>query len=308
MGRKRNNKPSSLAHQLRSSVNNNFEPGKSKRAAKLSDDGFGAKVYGYSSRDRLLDVGTQFANYCRDNFNVKFAKDIEPKHVEGFLKSKAESGVQDSTLKSYYQSIKKLNLTANATFCSSKSDWTKGVSIPCSRSSSTLRSVKMSREGMDKVLDKLDMRYPTHRAIACAEALGLRASEAVRIQGKHIDLQRGVVSVVGKGGRYREIPIPENKKDLLEAFKNEYSDCRIANVKADSVNATLHRICEREDISDLDGSKSGIHAVRKLWATEQLEEKVSQGMDERNAWSDVSEALGHGRDRMDLYKVYIVRD
>ena len=308
MGRKRNNKPSSLAHQLRSSVNNNFEPGKSKRAAKLSDDGFGAKVYGYSSRDRLLDVGTQFANYCRDNFSVKFAKDIEPRHVQAFLKSKADAGVQDSTLKSYYQSIKKLNLTANATFCSSKGDWTKGVSIPCGRSSSTLRSVKMSREGMDKVLDKLDMRHASHRAIACAEALGLRASEAVRIQGRHIDLNRGVVGVVGKGGRYREIPIREDRRELLTSLKEQYSDCRIANVKADSVNATLKRICQREDISDLDGSKSGIHAVRKLYATEQFEDKLESGMDERQAWGDVSEALGHGRDRTDLYKVYIVRD
>ena len=307
MARKRNNKPSSLAYPLRESVKTNFKPGTPKRAGKMSEHGTGATVFSYCSRDRLCDVATQFANYCRDKHDIKFAKDIEAKHVEGFLKSKAEAGVQDSTLKSYFQSIKKLNLTANATFSSSKNDWTSGVNIPVSGNTAKLREPKMSRQSMDKVLNKLDFRHATHRAIACAEALGLRACEAVKLQGKHIDLQRGVVCMVGKHGRYREIPIPEAKKDLLEGFKNEFSDCRIANVKADSVNATLQRICKREDIHDLDGSKSGIHAVRKLYATEQFEDKLSQGMDERQAWGDVSEQLGHGRERMDLFKTYVVR-
>lgn len=303
MSRKKN---PSLAYQMRQAINNNFKEGTSKRAAKMSDGGTGSRVYGYSHRKDLIELGSQFANFCRDNFGVKLVKNINSSHVDAFLKEKAKT-CADTTLKTYYTNLNKLNKVVNASYSSCKADWGKGVNIPTGRNQTKQRDVKISRESMNKVLDKLDMRHASHRAIACAEALGLRASETVKLRGEHIDLKKGIVTIQGKGGRVREIPIPEARKELLTTLKEQYSECRIATVKPDSVNATFSRICEREGLTDLDGSKSGIHAVRKLWATEQFEEKIEQGLSEKDAWGDVSQALGHGRDRMDLYGVYIVR-
>lgn len=296
----------SLAYQMRQAINNNFEEGTSKRAAKFSDGGTGSTIYSYNHRKDLIEFGSQFANFCRDEFGVKFIKDINSSHVDAFLKRKAET-CADTTLKTYYTNMGKLNAVAKSSYSSCKADWRQGVNIPKGANQTKQRDVKISRESMNKVLGKLDLSHASHRAIACAEALGLRASETVKLRGDHIDLKKGTVTIQGKGGRYREVPIPKDRVELLTSLKEQYSDCRIATVKPDTVNATFSRICDRVGVDDLDGSKSGIHAVRKLWATESFEEKVESGLSEKDAWADVSESLGHGRDRMDLYGVYVVK-
>lgn len=296
----------SLAYQMRQAINNNFEEGTSKRAAKFSDGGTGSTVYGYSHRKDLIELGSQFANFCRDEFGVKFIKDINSSHVDAFMKRKAET-CADTTLKTYYTNIGKLNRVAQASYSSCKANWREGVNVPTGSNKTAHRDVKISRESMNKVLDKLDMRHASHRAIACAEALGLRASETVKLRGDHIDLDKGVVRIQGKGGRFRDVPIKEDKRELLENLKEQYSDCRIAVVKPDTVNATFSRICDRVGVDDLDDSKSGIHAVRKLWATESFEEKIESGLSEKEAWGEVSQDLGHGKDRMDLFSTYVVR-
>lgn len=306
MSKKRNNKKPTLAYQLRNAVNMNFTEGTSKRAAKMSDGGTGATVYSYNHRSDLIDLASQFAKFCKESYGVSLAKDIRAEHVDGFLKEKSKT-CSDTTLKTYHQNLSKLNKCVNSAYNRScNSDWTKDVIRPGGSNQTKLRDAKISRESMNKVLGALDMRHASHRALALAESLGLRASETVKVKGSHIDLNKGVVSVQGKGGRFREVSIPERSKELLTAFKEQFGEERIAPIKPDSVNEIFKRIREREDVHDLDGIKSGVHAVRKLWATELFEEKVSSGMSEKEAWGDVSEELGHGRDREELFKVYVV--
>lgn len=308
MSKKRNNKKPTLAYQLRNAVNANFTEGTSKRAAKMSQGGTGATVYSYNHRSDLIDLASQFAKFCKSEFGISLAKDIKAEHVDSFLKEKSKT-CSDTTLKTYHQNLGKLNKCVNSAYSRSCSnDWTKDVVRPSGANNTKQRDAKISRASMDKVLGALDMRHASHRALALAESLGLRASECVKVKGSHIDLNKGVVSVQGKGGRFREVSIQERSKELLKGFKEQFGDERIANVKPDSVNEIFKRIREREDVHDLDGIKSGVHAIRKLWATELFEEKVSDGMSEKDAWGDVSEALGRGRDREELFKVYVVKD
>lgn len=304
MGKKK--KGPTLAYQMRSAVNDNFSEGKSKRAAKLSDGSYGSAIYSYAHRKDLIEFSSQFANFCKETFGIKQVKDVNSEHAKAFIEEKSKS-CADSTLKTYHQHLIKLNKCFKSSFKSFKDDLTSGWVIPRGNNVTKLREPKMSRESMDKVISKLDMTFGSHRAIALAEALGLRASETVKVKGSHIDLNKGVVTVQGKGGRFRDVPIREERKELLHQLKEEFGESRIAPVKPDSVNATLQRICRREEIADLEGSKSGIHAIRKLYATECYELKLAEGKSEQSAWADVSENLGHGRNRPDLHKIYVVK-
>lgn len=297
---------SSLAHQMRESINQNFSEGKSKRAAKNSEGSYGSSIYSYSHRKSLIEFTTQFANYCKSEYGVKNVKDVTHKHAQAFLNEKSKT-CSDTTLKTYHQHLTKIDKCFKSSYKSYKSDLAKDIVIPVGVNQTKQRDVKISRESMNKVLDKLDMRHASHRAIACAEALGLRAHETVKMKGEHIDLKKGTVSVIGKGGRPRDVHIREDRREVLANLKEMCGDGKIAPIHKDSVNATFGRICKREGIDDLEGSNSGIHAIRKLWATELYEEKLEQGMLEKEAWGDVSESLGHGRDRPDLFKTYIVR-
>ena len=306
MSKRRNKKPPTLAYQLRNAVNMNFQEGTSKRAAKMSDAGTGATVFSYKHRDSLIDIASQLGHFCKSEFGISLAKDIKSEHIERFLNEKSKT-CSDTTLRTYHANLNKLNKCVNSAYSRScHENWTRHVATPTGVNNTKLRDEKISRESMNKVLGALDFRHATHRGLAMAEALGLRASECVKIKGSHIDTERGTVSVQGKGGRFREVSIPERSKELLKGFKEQFGEERIAPVKPDSVNEIFKRIREREDVHDLDGIKSGVHAIRKLWATELFEEKVSNGQSAKEAWGDVSEELGHGRNRPELFKVYVV--
>lgn len=314
MGRKRNrsnsnknkNRQKTLKYQMETAVVKNFNQGTQKRAAKMSQNGTGATVFSESHKNNLLGFVGMFSGFCKDTYGIKNVNEIKPEHAKAFMEDKAKT-CADSTLKTYHQHLGKLSKCFSKVFSSCEGSLTLGWNIPPGNNNTKQRDVKISREAMDNIIGKMDMKYGTHRAIVVAEALGLRVSESVKVKGEHIDLDRGVVGVVGKGGKYREVPIREDRRELLTRLKEEYGENKIADVKPNSVNATFKRACEREGITDLKDTKSGIHAVRKLWATELYEEKLSDGMSEKEAWGDVSEVLGHGRDRQDLFKVYIVR-
>lgn len=297
-------KAPSLAYQLRSSVNNAFEEGRSKHADKHNEDGTKNNVYSYSHRKDLIEFGSQFAGFCKNNFGIKMASEIKGEHAQAFMDEKAKT-CADSTLLTYSQHLKKLNNLVQNKFSGCKSDW--GHEVPDGSNHTKLRDVKVSRESMDKVLDRLDMKHTSHRGIVLAEALGLRASEVVKVKGEHIDLDRGTVSVQGKGGRFREVPIREERRESLAQLKEAYPTTRICDVKPDSLNTSFKRQLKYCECDDLVDSKSGIHAIRKLYATEEFYSKRASGMSRKDAWGDVSTALGHGRDRGDLFNVYVVK-
>ena len=314
MGRKRNrsnsnknkNRPKTLKYQMETAVIKNFNQGTQKRAAKLSANGTGATVFSESHKKNLLGFAGMFSSFCKEQYGIRNVNEIKPEHAKAFMDHKSKT-CADSTLKTYHQHLGKLSKCFNKVFSSCEGKLTAGWIIPPGNNNTKQRDVKISRDSMDNILGKMNMKFGTHRAIVVAESLGLRVSEAVKVKGSHIDLERNVVGVVGKGGRYREVPIREDRRETLSQLKEQYGDSKIADVKPNSVNATFKRACEREGITDLKDTKSGIHAVRKLWATELYEEKLNDGVSEKEAWGDTSEALGHGRERQDLFKTYIVK-
>lgn len=307
MSKKRRNKRPTLAYQIRDAINKSFQEGTSKRAAKLSDGGYGSTVYSYAHRKNLIQFGTQFAKYCRDEFKIKEVKEIKAEHIDKFLEHKATT-CADTTMKTYFQHIQKINKCVNDVYGSCKESWTDGVLVPGGANNTKLRSVKIERESMNKVLSVLDMSVASHRGILIAEALGTRVEETVTIKGSDIDVEKGVVTVLkGKGGRPREVPIPEGRTEAFRAFKEEFGDSRIVDIEKDSLNDEFRDLRKELGITDLDGHKTGIHAIRKLYSTEHFDELVESGMSKKEAWDTVCDLIGHGENRNDLFKKYVVR-
>ena len=307
MSKKRRNKKPTLAYQIRDAINKNFQEGTSKRAAKLSETGTGSTVYSYAHRKNLIQFGTQFANYCRDEFKIKEVKDIKAEHIDKFLEHKSKT-CADTTLGTYFQHIKKINKCVNDVYGSCKENWSEGVLVPSGANNTKLRSVKIERESMDKVLSVLDMSVASHRGILIAEALGTRAEETVTIKGNDIDVEKGTVTVLkGKGGRPREVPIPEDRTEAFRAFKEDFGDSRIVDIEKNSLNDEFRDLRKDLGITELDGHKTGIHAIRKLYCTEHFDELVASGMSKKEAWDPVCDWIGHGENRNDLFKKYVVR-
>ena len=84
---------------------------------------------------------------------------------------------------------------------------------------------------------------------------------------------------------------------------------KLIPLKDGSVNKSLHRAMERSGVcQNLLDAKAGIHSIRKLVAQERYDQHKEAGRSKKDAAGEVSEYLGHGRDRKDIREIYIAKE
>lgn len=296
-----------LKYQLKTAIENNFKEGMDKHSIKQTG-GTGAKIFSYSDRDNLINFTGNFANWMKSNNpEVKMAKDINSKHVQGFLNSKSNN-CSRATLKQYVAKANKMAKLINNTY---NQNLKFNVVAPASKSSNqVIRNKQMEANHYNKLIN--GMRDGNGKnALLITKNFGLRVSEVTKLQNRDIDLNKGVIRVVGgKGGRDREVPIRTQEQrqvaEQLKATVVQGTD-RIVPIKPNSVNMALSRAMDKIGVGS-EYSDTGIHSIRKLYAQEQYNYYRNSGMEVNKALGEVSRDLGHsiqrGRD-MDLMCRYV---
>ncbi len=127
----------------------------------------------------------------------------------------------------------------------------------------------------------------TRRPDACMVAVllyscGLRISEAVKLQAKHIDSKRSVVCVRnGKGNKDRYVPLPKRTLELLRAYWSEHRPPAWLFPASDGdrpIGGGGVRACIKAAAAECGINKTvGCHTLRHTYATHLLE----QGFDLR---------------------------
>lgn len=296
-----------LKYQLKTCVEQNFKEGMDKHSIKQCGGGNG-KIFSYADRSNLINFTSNFANWMKDNYpEVKMAKDINSNHVQSFLNSKSNN-CSRATLKQYVSKANKMAKLINNTY---NQDIKFNVVAPVSKSSNQpLRNKQMEVNHYNKLISK--MRDGNGKnALMITKNFGLRVSELTKLQGRDIDLDKGVIRVVGgKGGRDREVPIrTQEQRQVAEQLKATVSHetDRIVPIKPNSINMALSRAMDRIGVGE-EYSDTGIHSIRKLYAQEQYNYYRDQGMEINQSLSFVSRDLGHSLERgkdMDLMCIYI---
>jgi site-specific recombinase XerC len=142
-----------------------------------------------------------------------------------------------------------------------------------------------------------------HLAAELQSRCGLRAFEATERLTPTL-LVDG--AVIGKGGRERAVPIPQ---DLLERLRQFF-----ATTGAHCLAPTrAYETAAGRAVRAVGGRGTGTHARRRLWAetftNERYRHYLSQGMmpekAAQQALADTLEALGHGRNRRELRVAYL---
>ncbi len=296
-----------LKYQLKTCVEQNFKEGMDKHSIKQCGGGNG-KIFSYADRSNLINFTSNFANWMKDNYpEVKMAKDINSNHVQSFLNSKSNN-CSRATLKQYVSKANKMAKLINNTY---NQDIKFNVVAPVSKSSNQpLRNKQMEVNHYNKLISK--MRDGNGKnALMITKNFGLRVSEVTKLQNRDIDLDKGVIRVVGgKGGRDREVPIRSQEQrqvaEQLKATVRQETD-RIVPIKPNSINMALSRAMDRIGVGE-EYSDTGIHSIRKLYAQEQYNYYRSSGMEINQALGEVSRDLGHSLERgkdMDLMCIYI---
>jgi len=136
---------------------------------------------------------------------------------------------------------------------------------------------------------------PAELALRC----GLREDEIAGLKGENIDVKQKLLHITGKGGRYRQVPIPEDLLNHLNGSK-QYLFTPSASWRAG------FRRTVRDATRELGIEISGVHRLRANFAQNKYQEFLAHGMDDRGARRQISELLGHAR--IDVTYKYVPKD
>lgn len=302
-----------LKYQFLNAIEKNFNEGMDKHSLKRTEGLGSGRIFSYADRKNLIDFSCNFAKYIKENYsNVKLARDIKVEHIQAFLNSKATS-CSKATLVQYKSKFNKLETLVNKTY-GSKVNYSKGYVVPITKENTAkIRCAAMSKNDYSKLCNAMkDSKSSAVIAVQFAGRFGLRVSETTKLQGRDIDLQKGVLRVVdSKGKRSREISIPDKHRAFLQCVRASVGDTqRIVPIQPNSVNKAVRRGLEKAGSSSrLDNNykdaKTGIHSIRKMAAQNHFNECRSAGLSIKDSLSSTSIFLGHGANRYELMKEYV---
>lgn len=295
-----------LKYQFLNAINKNFEQGMDKHSMKANGHMNNTRIFSHADRNNLKDVASNFANYMKEHHNdVRMVKDIEATHIQGFLNSKAET-CSKATVEQYASKFSKLENIVNNTYGTEVNY--SGFTVPATVEQTKVRDVAMSKGDFEKLQNSFSNSTSSAKhAIELASRCGLRVSETVKVQGRDINIEKGTVHIAdGKGGRDRDVPIRPEDKQFFEDLKAQFSDYeRICPIQSDSVNKAVLNHMEKVGIAE-QYKDTSIHSMRKMYAQEQFDRYREQGMEIKEALGQTSVDLGHGANRIDLMKEYVL--
>lgn len=314
-----------LKYQFLNAIDKNFgSGGKDKHAAKHAGK-FLDTVYSYSERKNLTRLSSQMADFIKENYSdVKMLYDINNSMVQAFFNKKAESKkCNNETLQQYRSRINKIEHVVNDVYHLDV-NWYKDIIIPAVVSNDKKRNISMSKEHYNKIMERayeMNSKSKAVTALEFAGRFGGRVSECCKIQKRDINLKKNTLHIhESKGKRSRDLDINIDNKikfrvsdisnhEFLENIYNrlDRDDARVVDIKEDSVNAYLRRAEEALGFRDLyKDADTGIHCIRKAVAQEMYDNLREEGIEKREALNEVSHFLGHGDNRDDCIKAYVL--
>lgn len=304
-------KEPNLKKQVMDLIDKNSSIGTSKRAEKYGGRNENkTAIYSEADRRGLQAMAGNFCNWIKENHAyVKRVEDLKTSHFQAFINEKAKSSTIE-TEKVYKSRLQKLDRI----MAKDVKDYTrqaKSLAIPQCKEQK--RNLTMEKEHYNIIKE---LAYQPRRskniqkALEIAGRTGCRVSEIVKLQARDYNEKTGQLSIIdGKGGRDRVITLKEGDRAYFEYLK---SNCkldteRFVPIQHESVNTGVRRLLKEAGLNEYIEQKTSVHAIRKMVAQEMYDEQKALGKEGIEAFNPVSEYLGHGEGRYDLFKAYIKR-
>lgn len=274
-----------------------------------------AKTLSYSDRKNLIDVSANFSNWMKENHSdVKELKDINSSHIQEFLNQKAQT-CTSATISQYQSKFAKLEVLVNSTYRNADVSYTNTVTPVTANNTQQLRSKSMTDCDYNKLKDYMTENCKSDngvKALQLSYHAGLRVSEVAKLQQRDIRINENGTATVhvadSKGCRSRDVQIVN--RDSVQALTElresvEGATDRIVPIQHESINKAINRAMDRCGMQEYKNAKTSVHSLRKSFAQREYDRYKEEGLEPKQAWDRVSEELGHGKNRDDLYKVYI---
>lgn len=307
-----------LKYQFKYAIEQSCRMGADKHSMKRNNANNGnmkARTLSYADRKNLIDVSSNFSNWMRENHSdIKELKDITSNHVQEFLNDKAKT-CTSATVEQYQSKFAKLEVLVNSTYRNADVSYTNTVTPVSSNNTGQLRSKSMTDSDYNKLNNYMSENCRSQnatKALQLSYHAGLRVSECSKLQQRDIRINNDGTATVhvadSKGCRSRDVHIVNRDSvqalaELRDSVQSPYD--RIVPIQSESINRSINRAMDRCGMQQYRSCKTSVHSVRKSFAQREYDRYKEEGLEPKEAWDRVSEELGHGKNRDDLYKVYI---
>lgn len=281
----------------------------------------------YDTRDRYERAMSGFCEFAAAEFKLQKLANVTAKHLQGYVYYLVEKGNAASTIKT--------NLSGVRFVLDSFPGRERAKPLPSNEELEGLvYAPKRAFLGIDRAWSNEEFVHMVNKAMELERplvayamgmgyALGLRIHEVMQIDHNRVTraLQNGVLTVKGKGGLWRDVPLNDLARRILEDIRKQTDRGARCFVESGNVVhqqiASIQRfirdhrgeievdkkVCEVRDAAYLravavDGYKPHItfHGLRHSYARRLYTEQIQKGVSQATARKYVAECLGHGRD------------
>ena len=307
-GRKKENMRGGMGSQVVCVLRDSgiFEPGSSKHLAKADARAEGARtwaeigaktaIYSYRTAETYRDVWRQAAIFSKENNGLKDIEKLSAADIKSYLARRVAEGVSSATFQKECAALGKfgnaLNLLAEKRETGREYDFRPAI-----------REVAATAKGLERADPHraytnpkgliAELKNPDHWLAAEIQLKGgARINEVSKIKSGQLK-GNGRVEIKGKGGKIREIKIPEK---IYAELKTSIEKNGEFNIDKNAYGRDLRQA------ADLSGqAASGSHGLRWNFAQARMSEIQQGGKSYEQALVAVSHEMGHERADITLH-------
>lgn len=266
----------------------------------------------FQTKRRYYEAMRRFCYFLADEFHLQKLANISGKHLTVYVLRMQEDGKSPSTIKTDLSAIRFFHDKISDTKYDLPSN--DELNVKLDRRSFGGVDRTWSEEEFNRMLGKAlaENRYDYILAFYLARYAGLRLHECFRLDTATAEdaLRKNAITVKGKGGKIRTIPINEPiaiaLRERLARTERGHKLLVPDDMDTDYAMYRLQQFIRdhREEIQDPDSDRPiTFHGLRHTYAAETYTTLIRQGKSPLDAKYEVSRLLGH--ERADVTNIYL---
>ena len=262
-------------------------------------------IFSRRTAENTVEKSKTFVRFLKDNYNIKYVKEITPEMVIHFLDSRKSTS--QKTISAYKNMLYKVNIAIQIKF-KCEGFYNNTVSNYKLENAEKSNSKRLYTDSQINLILSQESKYSNE--LKFMSILGCRVHELCNIRVKDFCLNKLTVHIVGKGGRVSDRPIlPTEIKFIKELIKDKGQNEKVFNVPLNEqktryiIGSEIRRITKELDLP----VSSRCHEFRKYAAQNYFKYLIYNcGYSKKDAEEiTVSKLLSHGENREDLKKIYL---
>lgn len=267
-----------------------------------------------NTRPAYKDAFLRLCKHAAAEYKVQNIRNLSDKHVSSYIYSKIEDVRAATYLMSEMSGIRfTYDQVSNARYKLKATN--EELGIPERDPPNKDRTWRHEDISAIKQMALADKRYDVYFCIILSESMGLRLHECFRMTHSNAKqaLDKGYLTIKGKGGLIRQIPLDDKGRTALREFLG-FKGFGNSRILAGEKKTHLHMGDVEKYIAKTrtDPSKTH-HGLRHTYAVSlykaRLGEYIGYGLSkqeaQKKAFWDVNRALGHGKNRQDVTRRYL---